>query len=433
YAGQEQCDDGNLVSGDGCSATCRAEPVALALGDSFTCALSSTGVVKCWGINDVGQLGIGNIDSRGGTLDTVPSKLNGIDLGPGLAAKSISARGSTVCARLENGQVKCWGKNSSGQLGTGDTDHRGDALGEMGASLNPIPLGGEAKAISTGGDHTCALLAGGSVKCWGSNTYGQLGRGNAENVSSPTGLAPVNLKAPATAISASSFVSSGWGGVVGGATCALLSNGNVQCWGYGSVVPHDPADDKDHSSGIGDTAEEMIALPALTFEGGRIAQSIVAGNASAAILNDGSLRLWGFVYQTSNPGFYGQTPDALAVLPAVEIGKKVIGIDTNSRRACAILEGGTLKCWGRGDLGALGLGSILSTQVAPKEVPSVNLGGHRALQVATGLEHTCAILDDGSMKCWGANSYGQLGLGDAKGRGDAGEKLSDDTTVSLSF
>ncbi|HEX2671253.1 MAG TPA: DUF4215 domain-containing protein, partial [Polyangiaceae bacterium] len=105
----EQCDDGNLVSGDGCSATCKAEPVELALGDDFTCVRSSTGVVKCWGSNRYGQLGL-SLDAtpaakRGGTPSTVPSKLSAIDLGSGHKAMAISAAGTTACALLETGDI----------------------------------------------------------------------------------------------------------------------------------------------------------------------------------------------------------------------------------------------------------------------------------------------------------------------------------------
>jgi len=244
---------------------------------------------------------------------------------------------------------------------------------------------------------------------------------------------PIKLQSSASAVSASSFIGSGRGGIEGGATCALLKDGKVQCWGYGSVVPHDSLSDVDGSSGIGDDTHEMGGgLPTLTFENQQTAKAIAAGNTSAAILNDGTLRLWGFVYMDNVMGFYGATPAELATLPAVQMGSKVISIATGARHACAILEGGTLKCWGNSDSGALGLGSTSRTNALPN-VPSVDLGGHAATQVALGLQHTCAILDDGTMKCWGANNSGQLGLGDTNPRGDTGEKLGTDTTVRLSF
>ena len=82
------------------------------------------------------------------------------------------------CHALSGGQVKCWGANTGGKLGTGNTASYGDSAGEMGANLPAVDLGTgrTAVAISLGQDHTCALLDNGSVKCWGDNSQGQLGR-----------------------------------------------------------------------------------------------------------------------------------------------------------------------------------------------------------------------------------------------------------------
>jgi cysteine-rich repeat protein len=424
----EQCDDGQ-PSGDGCSATCRAEPVALALGSQTTCALSSTGLVKCWGNNDSGQLGLGNIEST-----KAPSKLSAIDLGTGRTAVAISVAGANACALLDHGDVKCWGANLAGQLGTNDSANRGDGPGEMGDALVPIPLGAGSKAIgvSAGGTHTCVVLDGGSVKCWGSGSYGQLGQGNAADVLSPKDLPAIKLARPATAVSASGYLFAGKGGDYGASTCALLDQGTVQCWGYAFGVPHTGSANIDSSNGIGDYPNEMSGLSILTFSGGSPARSIFAGAVSAAILNDGSLRLWGSGWQLGQPalgsGPIGMSPEELQGLSAVQMGSKTVkSIAVSKHHACAILDAGELKCWGDGSSGQLGLGSIASTNAAPSEIPSVNLGGKAALQVAVSDSHTCAIVDDGTLRCWGYNGSGQLGLGHTD------NKRSADTTVDLTF
>src|SRR4029077_1997516 len=135
-------------------------------------------------------------------------------------------RGGSVCALLDNGDLKCWGNNWAGQLGTGDLGHRGDTPGEMGDALNPIPLGVGQKAVgvSTGISHTCMVLDGGGVKCWGSSEYGQLGQERKNDLLSPQSLQPIKLARPATAVSASNYLSDGKGGPFGGSTCALLDN-----------------------------------------------------------------------------------------------------------------------------------------------------------------------------------------------------------------
>ncbi len=164
----------------------------------------------------------------------------------------------------------------------------------------------------------------------------------------------------------------------------MLNTGSVKCWGRIAAVPHADDADTDSSNAIGDTAAEISALPALTFgvassgTGSRV-KSIVAGSASAAILDDGSLRLWGSGDQLGQPdqgSQVGLNIIGFATLPVVKMGdKKTKSIALSWRHACAILDGGVLKCWGYGPYGQLGLGATLSTNTTPEEVPSVVLGG----------------------------------------------------------
>jgi len=431
-AEHEQCDDANQVSGDGCSAACRIEPIAIALGGATTCVLSATGRVKCWGSNDHGVLGLGDTKSRGDVKSQVPSKLPVLDLGTDRTASAISVSGAnSACALLDHGEVKCWGNNQFGQLGTGTTDNRGDEPGEMGDALKPIPLGAGRKAvgISAGSNYTCAVLDDGSVKCWGAAKFGQLGGESAYDALSPVQFVTVDLKRPATAVSASA-----------GVTCALLDNGSVKCWGNALYLPVPAAANIDDSDGVGDYPGEISGLPALSFGGGK-AQSIVAGPVSEAILDNGALMLWGFGYQGWTHA--GLPPDDFTMLPAMKMGmgRKVKVSDVDAYHACATTDDGALSCWGYAYHGALGLGSVLASSGpvvfdangTQTGTISVDLGGRAAVQVAVGEEHTCAILDDGTLKCWGYNTSGQLGLGDVEVRGDSGEKLSANTTVDLSF
>ncbi|HYP77768.1 MAG TPA: hypothetical protein VER12_17475, partial [Polyangiaceae bacterium] len=407
----------------------------------FTCARSSTGLVKCWGYNGRGALGLGDSLDRGDGPATVPSRLSALDLGTGRKAISISAGGGSTCALLDNGDLKCWGNHAYGQLGTGDTNDLGDLPGEMGDALKPVPLGAKrAIGVSVGAAHTCVILDGGSVECWGSNDYGQLGQNHRKEILSPKDLAPVKLARPvAIAVSASSFLDAGKGGDFGNSSCALLDNGSVQCWGETKFVPHSDSTDIDSSGAIGDYTGEMNGVPVLTFGSGRQAKSLVAGSVSGAILDDGSLKLWGMGSQLGQPDLapnpVGLMPGELASLPAVRVGsgKKVKSISVSRHYACAVLDDKSVKCWGQGWSGELGLGDTFSTDGAPENVPPVSLGGVGAQQVATGYNHTCAILVDGTMKCWGNNSSGQLGLGDSINRGDTGTSLSADTTVDLAF
>ena len=157
----------------------------ISVGDSFTCAILDNDKVKCWGGGGLGQLGYGDTTFRGNMPNQMGDNLPYVDVGTGRTVKQISAGGiSHTCAILDNDKVKCWGSNYAGQLGYGDTNNRGDGPNEMGDSLPYVNLGTgrTAVAIGTGSfmaiGHTCAILDNDAVKCWGRNSYGQLGYGD---------------------------------------------------------------------------------------------------------------------------------------------------------------------------------------------------------------------------------------------------------------
>jgi alpha-tubulin suppressor-like RCC1 family protein len=147
---------------------------------------SMTGSVTCWGQNWFGQLGLGH--------DGLNTARRAVDLGPGAKAVAIAAGNRHTCALLNATRaVKCWGRNNFGELGLGNDRSRGAGPDDMGTNLPTVGLGPGARAVAMAaggtviymastpryGDHTCAVLNGtGAVKCWGANSYGQLGLGN---------------------------------------------------------------------------------------------------------------------------------------------------------------------------------------------------------------------------------------------------------------
>jgi alpha-tubulin suppressor-like RCC1 family protein len=180
------------------------------------CAILDNGDVKCWGQNNAGQLGIGNsINLAESTPLSTP-----IDLGSGRTALAVSAGSYHACAILDNGDLKCWGKGGRGQLGMG-INYNLDAPSSTAIDLG---AGRTAIAVSAGEDHTCAILDNGELKCWGRDNYGQLGDGGTDTDTNAPSTA-IDLGTGRTAVAVSAGV---------GHTCVILDNNEMKCWGRNS-------------------------------------------------------------------------------------------------------------------------------------------------------------------------------------------------------
>ncbi len=411
----------------------------ISAGDFHTCALLVTGTVKCWGQGGYGQLGQGSTTSRGDGPNEMGDNLAAVALGAGRTATAISAGARHACALLDNGTVKCWGEGFYGQLGQGSTSTLGDGPNEMGDNLAAVALGAgrTATAISAGTTHTCALLDNGTVKCWGEGLYGQLGQGSTSNRGDEPNemgdnLAAVALGAgrTATAISAGGYHA-----------CALLDNGTVKCWGHGAYgqLGHGS------TSTLGDGPNEMgDNLAAVALGAGRTATAISAGaRHTCALLDNGTVKCWG-------EGCYGQLGqgntnrlgdgpnemgDNLAAV-ALGAGRTATAISAGGNHTCALLDNGTVKCWGGGAAGQLGQGSISNLGDEPNEMgdflAAVALGvGRTALATTAGGYHTCALLDNASVKCWGGNVQGQLGQGSTTNLGDSPGEMAGLASIVL--
>ena len=346
--------------------------VDVTVGDEHTCALLGDGQVKCWGFNLWGQLGLGDTAHRGDGSGEMGAALPAVDLGTGRHAVQIDAGAFATCAVLDDGTVKCWGSNNGGVLGLGDTDARGDAPGEMGDDLAPVDLGTgrTATVVSVGDLHACALLDDGSVKCWGAGVNGRLGTGD----SSSRGDDPGELGDALPPVDlgpgrTATKISAG-----GAHTCAVLDDATVRCWGAGADGRLGLGDTSDRGDGPGELG---AALPAVLLGPGRTATDVAAANA----------------------------------------------------HTCALLDDGSVKCWGFNGDGRLGLGDSSSRGDAPGEMggalPTVALGTGRTAVEIDSKNHTCARLDDQSLKCWGDNVRGQLGVGDTVARGGDPGDLGD--------
>lgn len=419
------------------------EPTAVQVtaGTDHSCALLGTGEVKCWGGNAYGQLGVGDTDTRGDTSGELGDGLPSVDLGANRTATAIAAAGHHTCALLDDGSVKCWGMNDVGQLGQDDTFAHGYSTGQMGDTLAPVDLGEGRTAVAITAaargwyrpsiGYTCALLDDGSLKCWGGNAYGQLGQGVRTPIGDQDGemvaLAPVDLGPGRTALA-----------VDAGAefACAIRDTHDVVCWGETDGVH---TDSHDVGDSVGDDPGEMgSALVPVNLGPGRTATAISVSDTHACVLRDDQrLVCWG----QNNDGELGigtTTPAGLSQPlpddhPSVDLGtgRTAVALTTGGyHHTCVLLDDQTVKCWGDYQRGTLGTGDLLRRGDGPDEMGDallpIDLGpGRTATAVTLGDFHACAVLDDGTVKCWGKNERGQLGLGDTSDRGDQPGEMGD--------
>ncbi|CBJ48599.1 Tyrosine kinase, EPH (ephrin) receptor family [Ectocarpus siliculosus] len=357
----------------------------VASGSEFNCARSVDREVKCWGRNSAGQLGLGDNETRGGVNNVfeMGNELPVVDLGAGVMVETIGLAGSHACAVTLSGLVKCWGENEGGQLGLEDKLARGNLTGQMGDNLPYVDLGTGvlASSVALGARHTCAVVDDGGVKCWGNNDGGQLGYGDTSARGTAAGemgddlpFVDLGRDQKVVAVAAGFFH-----------TCALLYTGDVKCWGFGS------------NGQLGQGTNESI------------------GN-SAGTMGDN--------------------------LPPIDLGtgSTAIAMSLGGTHSCAVLDDHTVKCWGGNSVGSLGLGDILNRGTAPGEMgdnlPDVDLdfgtGAGSVSNVFAGRFHTCVSGTEGGLVCFGLNTGGQLGAGtDESSIGDEPGEVAALSSISL--
>jgi len=280
----------------------------------------------------------------------------------------LAAGNQHACARLSNGKVKCWGTNTYGQLGDGTTTTRFmpvDVVGVMNAT-----------AVANGGYHSCALLADSTVRCWGANDQGQLGDGT--NLNRPVAVSPSGL-AGATRIAAGQYH-----------TCVILTGGGLKCWGRNS------------EGQIGDNTTMQRALPTdVWWLLGATALS-AHGNTSCAVVA-GGLNCWGW----NSQGQVGEGTLSNRLVPTGVSGLSsgVAAVGGGYLHTCAITTGGAAKCWGDNDYGQVGDGTT-TDRYSPAPVSGLASG---VAAIEGGQYHTCALTTGGGVKCWGDGAYYKLG------------------------
>jgi alpha-tubulin suppressor-like RCC1 family protein len=393
------------------------EASSVAAGNAHTCVLLDNGTVRCWGDAGLGQLGYGNTVDVGD--DESPGSAGPVNLGNG-SATEIAAGNNHTCALMDNGTVRCWGAGGSGRLGYAAIGNLGDD--EAPASAGNVFLGNNrfATAISAGGSHTCAVLDNGNLRCWGDGGSGQLGRGNTDDIGddeTPGSVPSIDLGFGRTAIDVSAGDRH---------TCAILDNGRTLCWGWNEFgqlgYPGLDGEFTEEGPFVGD--DEMPgAVGPIDFGGGAQATSVSAGRThTCARFTNSTVRCWGTDTGPTGPDGrlgYGVTtsvPDPAAAAP-LNFLAGAADVETKDRHTCARLNNGEVSCWGLNQNGQLGYGLTTATVTAPGG--PVDFGPGRTVgSLSVGVQHTCAVLDNADVKCWGFGEGGRLGYGNFDNVGD---------------
>ncbi len=293
------------------------EVVQVAAGEYHTCAVTTAGGLKCWGLDSSGQLG------NDTALTNQPTPVDVSGLSSGVAG--VSAGTYHTCAVTTAGGLKCWGQDTYGQLGN-------DAV----AANKPTPvdvlgLTSGVASVSAGANHTCAVTTAGGLKCWGYDFYGQLGNDGALT-NQPTPVDVLGMPSGVASVSAGAYH-----------TCAVTTAGGLKCWGH-----------------------------------------------------DGSGQL-------GNDAAFTSLPTPVNVLG---LTSGVASVAAGSNHTCAVTTAGGVKCWGWDGNGQLGNDAALTNQPTPVDVAGLTSG---VASVSAGGYHTCAVTTEGGVKCWGRDSEGQLG------------------------
>ncbi|HMA92307.1 MAG TPA: trypsin-like serine protease, partial [Polyangiaceae bacterium] len=370
--------------------------VQVATGARHTCVLLGSGQVRCWGDNTTGQLGV--------TSATSPvSGAHSTAVALGSKATQIVAGNSHTCALLEGGAVKCWGAGNAGQLGYGATTNVLDPR-----STDPVSLGAAATRLSAGASQTCAILTDGTVRCWGANASGQLGLGNTMNLGDnelPSDVSPLQFGDGVVELALGTTHS-----------CALTSSGNVYCWGANSFGQLGLG----HTRTIGDDEVPSVAGPVSL---GGTAQRIAAGILNTcALMTSGELRCWGdntreqLGYGTTQRLGDKQLPSSTAPVP---LGAPAQDVVVGAMRVCALYGNGQVRCWGSNTGGQLGNGTTRPMQLGQTAAAASDVVFDAEVhQLATASDHTCVLLGNGTLRCWGLNTNQQLGYGHTNAIGD---------------
>ncbi len=408
-------------------------------GEAHSCARFNDNRIRCWGDNTYGQLGIASSDT---SPHHTPSSESFVSLGTGLDAKDIFAGAYHTCAVLndtdvsdgdDTDKVKCWGRNNNGQLGIGSLV---DQNNPSAVAILDFGTDDRVNELALGAFHTCARIWDNTIRCWGSDTYGQLGNGSAGDFTSPQTSASGSLGSTGRVDLGSSADTANRIAAGGYHTCAIRADTYIRCWG------RDNNGQVGNGGSMSSAVQDDVSVPLPS--GADTASAIALGGYHSCAIRDTDSRL--FCWGRDSEGQVGNNATLANQASAVTVaslgsGRTVTSIALGGHHTCARLDDNSVKCWGRNTNGQLGMDSVTDQAIPP--VASIDLGSGRSASsiaassgdpdagASNGSQVTCAVLDNNTVKCWGFNNQGQLGQGDTASRGDAAGEMAALSSINL--
>ena len=344
----------------------------IAAGDKHTCAIAVNNIIWCWGDNQFSQLGSAALPDLPSLIPVQTTSLPGSRI-----AHRVAAGANHTCVLATDGTVWCWGQNGNGNLGDGSFLNQGDPV--------QVVLDGTATMIAAGGSTTCAALSDNSLKCWGKGSSGQIGNGAAllsNGTPVSTSLVPDSFTVAHIEIGTTH-------------SCAISVAGAAWCWGQSTF------------GRLGTTASSNAVTPTATASLGSTASEVAAGGAhTCALLSNGTISCFG----SNNMGQLGQAlATASSSTPTlVTLAATATHVTAGSQFTCALLSTAVVHCFGDNASGQLGSGSSGAARESPGAVTGLT---GTVVDVVAGASHACAVMSTGQVRCWGKNDLGQLGIG----------------------
>lgn len=286
----------------------------------------------------------------------------------------IATRGDHTCAVRQGGSVLCWGKNTYGQLGDGTRADNARAVRVLGV--------GDAIAVAAGLDFSCALRRGGTVMCWGNDADGQLGGGRG-GTPKAVGLRPAAVTGLSNVVQ-----------LVAGDyhACARLRDGAVRCWGNAE------------NGQLASDSQRVYTAPRDIADAAGARWISSGANHVCVVDASGKVLCWGRNTEgqlgDGNSGSRTRAVEVAGLTDAVDVA-------SGANHSCARRRTGGVVCWGDNSAGQLSTGARSDRK---RDTPVAVAGLTQVQQLAGGADATCARLANGRVSCWGGNGHGQLGL-----------------------